>query len=78
MILSRYEFLRKHRCEKVQAYAREGSGLPREEVVPPEYRQFTPEQRRERYKELARWLAMYPENPLGDPESRWFKPPAWG
>eukprot|EP00243_Klebsormidium_subtile_P009696 TRINITY_DN4922_c0_g1_i3.p1 TRINITY_DN4922_c0_g1~~TRINITY_DN4922_c0_g1_i3.p1 ORF type:complete len:173 (+),score=18.10 TRINITY_DN4922_c0_g1_i3:371-889(+) len=74
--LKRYELLRKHRCETVQAVALEGSGLPREETVPPEYRNFTLEQRYDRFNELARWLRSYPDNPFGDPDSRFFKPPA--
>ncbi|GAQ81821.1 zeaxanthin epoxidase [Klebsormidium nitens] len=74
--LKRYELLRKHRCETVQAMALEGSGLPPEETVPPEFRDFTREQKNDRFKEFASWLQTYPDNPVGDPNSRFFKPPA--
>ncbi|GAQ86030.1 zeaxanthin epoxidase [Klebsormidium nitens] len=74
--LQRYELLRKHRCETVQAMALEGSGLPPEETVPPEIRGFTREQRVDRFMEFASWLRTYPNNPVGDPNSRFFKPPA--
>ena len=56
--------------------ALEGSGLPPEETVPPEFRDFTREQKYDRYKEFASWLQTYPDNPVGDPNSRFFKPPA--
>lgn len=49
--------------------------MPPEERLPPEVRQLTPAQKRERVKEFQTWIRSYPKNLPGDPKSRYFKPP---
>lgn len=48
--------------------ALENSGLP-------EFQDLGREQRFDHLKELANWLRTYPDNPAGDPNSKFFKPP---
>eukprot|EP00271_Cylindrocystis_brebissonii_P000924 TRINITY_DN1112_c0_g1_i1.p1 TRINITY_DN1112_c0_g1~~TRINITY_DN1112_c0_g1_i1.p1 ORF type:complete len:506 (-),score=67.46 TRINITY_DN1112_c0_g1_i1:865-2382(-) len=71
--LSRFEERRVARCNKIQRFAAEGSGLPNHEKFTPELENLSEAESFQRQVEFRKWVNAYPEKWNGDPESKFWK-----
>lgn len=71
--LCRFEAERVPRLMRMQCYAAELSGLPKEESQEVHIRALNEKQQIERGREFRKWIDCYPDKLVGDPDSKFWK-----
>ena len=67
--MCRFEADRVPRLTRMQRYAAELSGLPKEESEEEHIRALGEEQQIQRGREFRKWIDCYPDKMFGDPDS---------
>lgn len=69
----RFEAERVPRLMRMQRYAAEMSGLPKEESQEDHIRALSEKQQIERGREFRKWIDCYPDKLVSDPDSKFWK-----